>query len=364
MEMLREHHHYKKELIRPSDRVARYERYVIDLLLNSSLPDENSESSIAFELKHHSGTCQLGRILARKRGLPIDVCAVGMLLHDIYVILNGKYEDHAHLGAPIAKQIVTEIGGFNNSEIDQIAKIVYHHSEKDIYSDDPLIEFGKDADILDCFLYPDPFRDYLIHKPLELLNNYLARAKKVWHELGIIEDPAFQLLKNYKSPWFSPLFKADVPHSKEYLSFLLSLTEFEKGLKISPPAFCLTSNGSLITFYTNLDNWMDYVNYLRKMKSEEDLPVSQSVIHLLELPLTKNLKIDQIQKAILAAKSDFQFRPLQEDVNQCINNTIHQNCAILFWLLIDMYEILSNDRMSLRLEELGIKEIPDEEITK
>src|ERR1051325_106157 len=116
MELAKRHHHFKKALIEPTDRVSLCERYVIDSLLNSSLPDSQRESSIAWELKHHAGVTQMARLLARKRGLPIDVAAVGALLHDIYVILYGTYKDHAHQGGPIAVDILGQIGGFSPEE--------------------------------------------------------------------------------------------------------------------------------------------------------------------------------------------------------------------------------------------------------
>src|SRR5947209_4174533 len=103
MNQLKEYHHFKKDMIESSDRVSRSERYVVDLLLNSKLSDSQRESSTAFELKHQADVTQMARILARKRGLPVDACSVGALLHDIYVIVDGKYQDHAHLGGPIAK---------------------------------------------------------------------------------------------------------------------------------------------------------------------------------------------------------------------------------------------------------------------
>ena len=74
MEMLKDYHHYKDDLIDSSDKIAKLERHIIDLLLDTNLADEDRESSVAFELKHHHSTAQFARILARKRNLPIDIC--------------------------------------------------------------------------------------------------------------------------------------------------------------------------------------------------------------------------------------------------------------------------------------------------
>jgi hypothetical protein len=62
-------------------------------------------------------------------------------------------------------------------------------------------EFGKDADVLDCFLYPGAFDYYLKHKSLGVFYYYLERARSVWAEIGMPADPRFELLKGFRSPW-------------------------------------------------------------------------------------------------------------------------------------------------------------------
>jgi len=109
MNKLKDFHHYKGNSLTPSEKV---ERKVIELLLSSNLPDTQRESSIIWELKHSSGCCQIARILAQKRNLNIAICEVASLIHDIYSILEGKYQNHAKLGAPITQKILKEIGGF------------------------------------------------------------------------------------------------------------------------------------------------------------------------------------------------------------------------------------------------------------
>lgn len=62
---LKDLHHYKGNELTPSEKI---ERKVVELLLDSKLPDSKRESSIVWELKHSSGCCQIARILAQKRG--------------------------------------------------------------------------------------------------------------------------------------------------------------------------------------------------------------------------------------------------------------------------------------------------------
>lgn len=124
-------HHYKGNTLSPSEKV---ERKVVALLLSSTLLDSKRESSITWELKHSSGCAQIGKVLAQRRGLDTDIAATACVLHDIYVVVEGKYADHARLGEPIAKKILEDIGGFSKDQIDTITQSVMHHSEKEIVS--------------------------------------------------------------------------------------------------------------------------------------------------------------------------------------------------------------------------------------
>lgn len=214
MDELADYHHFRRGAVPRADRVARCEQRVVELLLESELTEDQRESSLAFELKHHHSVAQFARILARKRGLSIDACTVGALLHDIYVAVEGRYADHAHLGLPIAEGVLDEIGGFSGEERSMVGRIVFHHSDKHLWSDDPFVEFGKDADVLDCFLYPGAFGFYLRHKKLDVFQHYLARAKAVWAEIGMPADPRFEILDGYSGEWFErldPFLKAEAP---------------------------------------------------------------------------------------------------------------------------------------------------------
>jgi len=186
---LKDFNHYKGDELSSSEKV---ERKVVELLLTSKLPDSKRESSVVWELKHSSGCCQIARILAQKRNLDIEIAEPASLLHDIYVVVKGKYKDHAKLGAPIAKQILKEIGGFSDDQIDTIAQAVVHHSEKEIYSDNPYIELVKDVDVFDCSLYKNAEGFYRLHKPEAIFKEYVNRIKKVRGEFGLKPEEVFR----------------------------------------------------------------------------------------------------------------------------------------------------------------------------
>lgn len=182
-------HHYKGNDL---TRFEKVESKVVEMIYSSAIPDEQREDSQIFEFMHACGCMQIGRILAQRRNLKIDVAGVASMLHDIYVIVEGKYKDHAKQGAPIAKKILEEIGGFSKEEIETITTAIAHHSEKEIFSDDPYIELVKDVDVFDCSLYKNAEGFYRIHKPEHIVKEYEKRIRKVREELGLSQDPVFR----------------------------------------------------------------------------------------------------------------------------------------------------------------------------
>jgi len=194
---LRAFHHYNLVQHEISDPVEILEERVVAMLRTATVQDDSRDSSVAFELKHSSGVLQFGRLLAKRRQLPARAAAVGALLHDIYVVTEGRYKDHAHLGAPLAVDLMEQVGGFTAEEKRQVERIVFDHSDKHLISDDVLAEFGKDADVLDSFMYPGAFDFYLLAKPLGIFVHYLARAQRIWTQLGLPQDPALSMLDTY-----------------------------------------------------------------------------------------------------------------------------------------------------------------------
>lgn len=204
MRELGDFHHFSALADLSEDPMAALERYVVQMLVRSPVGDERRESSIEWELKHSSAVLQFARLLARKRGLPMAPCEAGAVLHDVYVIAEGRYADHAHLGQPMAREIMETIGGFSEETIESAGRLIYHHSDKHVWSNDPMAEFGKDVDVIDCFLYADAFDYYLRHKRLEIFAHYLRRAKQMWTELGLPPEHGFYLLDDFApGTWLS-----------------------------------------------------------------------------------------------------------------------------------------------------------------
>lgn len=186
---LKDFHHYKGTDLSPAEKV---ERKVLEMVLSSKVPDGEREDSKVFELMHASGCMQIARILAQKRNLDVEIAEVASVLHDIYVVVNGKYKNHGPEGAPIAKEVLEEVGGFSEDQIKTITEAIAHHSEKEVYSDDPYVELVKDVDVFDCSLYKNAEGFYRIHKPEHIFNEYVKRMKKVRAELGLNPEEVFR----------------------------------------------------------------------------------------------------------------------------------------------------------------------------
>lgn len=337
MNTIIDHHHYKKDLIPVSDRVARYERYMIDVLLNSPLPDSERDSSIAFELKHHHSTAQFAKLLAAQRNLSIDVCAVGALLHDLYVVQYGKYKDHAHKSAQLAQEVLSDLGGFSAEEQKLIVSLIYNHSDKEIWSDDPYIEIGKDADTLDSFLYHGAFGYYLKHKKLPIFYNYILRAKKIWNELNIPQQSCFQILDNYCSSWLNRCLPVSDDEANAVLRFMMRLAENtgDGGKHHVPlPTIC---------FYTST--------------AEKKLYINETSLKAFETAVYKNFHVHSSlnQIDITALDSVFPTEPMSavsEGARKLLQKS--NNGYLIIWSALNAFEILQPENDFRRIKELGI----------
>ncbi len=189
MKNFKDFHHYKGNSL---NRYEKVERKVAQLLMASKIPDSKRESSAIWEFKHAAGCTQIARILAQKRKLDEDLAATASILHDIYVIVSGKYQNHGPNGGPVAQDLLKEIGGFDTKETATIVDAVVHHSEKEIYSSDPYVELVKDVDVFDCSLYKNSEGYYRLHKSPEIVEEYIKRIKRVRKELGLSATPIFR----------------------------------------------------------------------------------------------------------------------------------------------------------------------------
>ncbi|OGJ49871.1 hypothetical protein A2335_01540 [Candidatus Peregrinibacteria bacterium RIFOXYB2_FULL_32_7] len=184
------YHHFKGANLSRSELI---QKLVIERILNSKIKDKDRENSKIWELKHDNTCIQISKILALKRDLNLEFTEIIAALHDIYAIDTGKYTNHAKLGAEIAKKILKSTKKFTNKEIDLICQAIAHHSEKQIYTNNPYIELIKDADIYDCSLYEGTAQYYKENKDPKIYKEYFKRVKKISKELGVKIYPKFKI---------------------------------------------------------------------------------------------------------------------------------------------------------------------------
>ena len=96
------------------------------------IPDPKTRTGA---VAHLYGVSLAATMLAKKRGLDPELASMAAMLHDLWAYKNGSYEDHAHRGAALAREILV------------ICSAIYHHDDK-LTADGPMEELLKDADVV------------------------------------------------------------------------------------------------------------------------------------------------------------------------------------------------------------------------
>lgn len=118
-------------------------RKYVDAQLNKMEDADKRTSAVA----HLYGVSLAATMIAKKRGLDPEIASMAAMLHDLHAYKTGSYDDHAHLGAELAKEILGELGVTNEEETDLICSAIYHHDDK-LVTDGPMDEVLKDADVI------------------------------------------------------------------------------------------------------------------------------------------------------------------------------------------------------------------------
>lgn len=96
---------------------------------------------------HLYGVSLAATVIAAKRGLDAELLSMAAMLHDLYAYQSGSYDDHAHKGAALAKEILENLGLTDDKETEIICSAIYHHDDK-LQVDGPAEEALKDADVM------------------------------------------------------------------------------------------------------------------------------------------------------------------------------------------------------------------------
>ena len=96
-------------------RVKELQKKVHSIL--EEMPDHNKRAGA---IAHLHGVSLAAVMIAKKRGENAELAAMAGLLHDVYAYKSGSYEDHAHKGADLARDILTEMDIVTKEEMDAI----------------------------------------------------------------------------------------------------------------------------------------------------------------------------------------------------------------------------------------------------
>ena len=118
-------------------------RKYVDSELNMMEDEDKRNSAIA----HLYGVSLAATMIAKKRGLDPEIASMAAMLHDLHAYKTGSYDDHAHKGAELAREILSKLKLTDEDETDIICSAIYHHDDK-LVTDSPMDEVLKDADVI------------------------------------------------------------------------------------------------------------------------------------------------------------------------------------------------------------------------
>ena len=146
----------------------------MDAELNRMEDADKRTSAIA----HLYGVSLAAAMIAKKRGLDPEIASMAAMLHDLNAYKTGSYDDHAHKGAELARNILTELKLTDDAETEMICSAIYNHDDKlEIHS--PMDEVLKDADVIHHCMND-------LSKPIK--EKEQARFHKLCEEFGMSDE--------------------------------------------------------------------------------------------------------------------------------------------------------------------------------
>ena len=147
-------------------------RKYVDAEINKIEDADKRTSAIA----HLYGVSLAATMIAKKRGQDPEIASMAAMLHDLHAYKTGSYDDHAHKGAELARQILGELKLTDAAETETICSAVYHHDDK-LVTDSTMDEVLKDADVIHHCMND-------LSKPIK--EKEQARFDKLCAEFGMI----------------------------------------------------------------------------------------------------------------------------------------------------------------------------------
>ena len=116
-------------------------RNYVDAEINKIEDADKRTGAIA----HLYGVSLAATMIAKKRGLDPKIASMAAMLHDLHAYKTGSYDDHAHKGAELAREILGELKLTDEAETDMICSAIYHHDDK-LVTDSPMDEVLKEKE--------------------------------------------------------------------------------------------------------------------------------------------------------------------------------------------------------------------------
>ena len=123
-------------------RLKELRKYVESEINKMEDPDKRNSA-----LVHLYGVSLAATMIAKKRGFDPEIASMAAMLHDLHAYKTGSYDDHAHKGADLAREILGELKLTDDNETEMICSAIYHHDDK-LVTDSPVDEVLKDADVI------------------------------------------------------------------------------------------------------------------------------------------------------------------------------------------------------------------------
>ena len=117
-------------------------RTYVDGELETLAPEKRNSAIV-----HLYGVSLAATMIAQKRGLDAELLSMAAMLHDLYAYKSGSYDDHAHKGAELAREVLGKLNLTTPEETETICSAIYHHDDKHVV-DSPADEALKDADVI------------------------------------------------------------------------------------------------------------------------------------------------------------------------------------------------------------------------
>ncbi|MBO4913629.1 MAG: HD domain-containing protein [Oscillospiraceae bacterium] len=117
-------------------------RAYVDGELEALAPDKRNSAIV-----HLYGVSLAATMIAQKRDLDAELLSMAAMLHDLYAYKSGSYDDHAHKGAELAREVLDKLALTTPEEAEVICSAIYHHDDK-LVVDSPTDEALKDADVI------------------------------------------------------------------------------------------------------------------------------------------------------------------------------------------------------------------------